>query len=104
MTPREFADLVVSSLETTNHFKSDELAHPEDIVIAFTTQAEAIAIGAGAAGRKVYAAKKKKEAVMKTGSLRKSALSQDDEIAPHAESQEDFLGYSEWKYGKNANL
>lgn len=96
MTPREFADLVVRSLEETNHFKSDELAHPEDIVIAFTTQAEAIALGAGAAGRKVHAAKKK-NAVMKTGNLRKDALPQDDEIAPHVESQDDFLGYSEWR-------
>jgi hypothetical protein len=99
MTPREFADLVVASLEATNHFKSDELAHPEDIVIAFTTQAEAIALGAGAAGRKIYAAKKK-NAVMQTGNLRKNALPQDDEIAPYVESQEDFLGYSEWKHKK----
>ena len=99
MTPREFADLVVASLEATNHFKSNELAHPEDIVIAFTTQAEAIAIGAGAAGRKIHAAKKK-NAVMQTGNLRKNALPQDDEIAPYVESQEDFLGYSEWKHKK----
>lgn len=100
MTPREFADLVVESLEATNHFKSDELAHPEDIVIAFTTQAEAVALGAGAAGRKVHKAKKKKEGVMKTGNLRKAALPQDDEIAPYVESQEDFLGYSEWRNDK----
>lgn len=100
MTPREFADLVVASLEATNHFKSDELAHPEDIVIAFTTQAEAIALGAGAVGRKIHEAKNNKEAVMKTGNLRKNALPQDDEIAPHVESQEDFLGYSEWRHKK----
>lgn len=100
LTPREFADLVVKSLETTNHFKGDELAHPEDLVIAFVTQAEAVAIGAGAAGRKVHAANNKKETVMKTGNLRKNALPQDDEIAPYAESQDDFLGYSEWKHKK----
>lgn len=91
LTPREFADLVVSSLEATNHFRSDELAHPEDIVIAFTTQAEAIAIGAGAAGRKVHAAKK--NAVMQTGNLRKDALPTDEEIAPHTNEE---LGYHEW--------
>ena len=98
MTPREFADLVVESLEATNHFKSDELAHPEDIVIAFTTQAEAIALGAGAAGRKIHAAKK--NAVMQTGNLRKATPPQDDETATHAESQDDFLGYSEWRNQK----
>lgn len=54
MTTEEFAELIVTSLEKTNHFSRDELAHPEDIVIAFTTQAEAIALGAGFAGRKVY--------------------------------------------------
>lgn len=99
MTPREFADLVVKSLEETHHFKSNEAAHPEDIVIAFVTQAEAIAIGAGAAGRKIYEASKK-NAVMGTGNLRKNALPQDDEIAPHVESQDEFLGYSEWKHKK----
>jgi hypothetical protein len=55
MTTREFADLVIQSLEQTNHFKKDELVHPEDIVCAFVTQAEAIAIGAGTVGRKVLA-------------------------------------------------
>lgn len=54
MTTEEFAELIVTSLEQTNHFSRDELAHPEDIVVAFTTQAEAIAIGAGFAGKKVY--------------------------------------------------
>ena len=87
MTPREFADLVVESLEATNHFKSDELAHPEDIVIAFTTQAEAIAIGAGAAGKKVHAANKK-DAVMKTGNLRKAT----------EETTNEYDGYSEYKW------
>ena len=58
MTTEEFADLVVRSLEQTDHFKRDEPAHPEDIVVAFITQAEAIAIGAGFAGKKVYNANK----------------------------------------------
>lgn len=54
MTTEEFAELVVSSLEQTGHFNRNEQVHPEDIVVAFTTQAEAIALGAGFAGRKVY--------------------------------------------------
>lgn len=82
MTPREFADLVVESLEATNHFKSDELAHPEDIVIAFTTQAEAIAIGVGAAGRKIYAASNK-DAVMKTGNLRKNEINDEEDYSEY---------------------
>jgi hypothetical protein len=74
LTPQEFADLVIDSLEATNHFKRDELAHPEDLVIAFTIQAEAIAIGAGAAGRKVSAAKK---AIMTPTDLKKNVDSED---------------------------
>jgi hypothetical protein len=101
MTTQEFADLVVRSLEVTNHFNKDERVHPEDIVAAFVTAAETIAIGAGAAGKKVWAAEKKQEekrAVMEAGNLRKAALPQDDEIAPYTESQDDFLGYSEWRH------
>jgi len=86
MTTQEFADLVVQSLEVTNHFKRDERVHPEDIVAAFVTAAETIGIGAGAAGKKMWAAEKR--AVMETGDLKKI----DD-----SESQDDFLGYSEWK-------
>jgi hypothetical protein len=81
LTPLEFADLVIDSLEATNHFKRDELVHPEDLVIAFTIQAEAIAIGVGAAGRKIHAAKK---AVMTPTDLKKSY--EDNENA-----------YSEWR-------
>lgn len=99
MTTQEFADLVVESLAQTNHFRKDERAHPEDIVIAFTTQAEAIALGVGAAGKKIYEAKNKK-AVMETKNLRKHALPLDDEIAPYTESQDEFLGYSEWRNQK----
>lgn len=47
MTPQEFAEVIVDCLEEQNYFKRNEKAHPEDIVIAFTSQAEAIAKGAG---------------------------------------------------------
>lgn len=98
MTTEEFADLIVHSLEVTHHFKRGERVHPEDIVSAFVTAAETIGIGAGAVGKKVWAAEKK--AVMETGNLRKAALPQDDEIAPYVQSQDDFLGYSEWKHNQ----
>lgn len=54
MSPKELANLVVQSLENQGYFKPDELAHPEDLVIAFTSAAESIAIGAGHIVRKVY--------------------------------------------------
>ena len=97
LTPKEFSELVVESLEATNHFKQNERVHPEDLVIAFVTQAEAIAIGAGAVGRKVH---EKKNAVMQTGNLRKHALPIDDEIDPISE---DELGYSAYRH-KNAYM
>ena len=54
MTPQELADLIVVALEQTHHFKKDEAVHPEDLIVAFVTHAEAIGIGAGAVGRKVW--------------------------------------------------
>lgn len=54
MTTEEFATLVVDSLEEQNYFKKGERAHPEDIVIAFTSTAESIAKGAGFMVRKMY--------------------------------------------------
>jgi hypothetical protein len=89
MTTDEFADLVVHSLEVTHHFKRGESAHPEDIVAAFVTAAETIGIGAGAAGKKMWAAEKK--AVMNTGDLSK---------VQDSESQDGSLDYSEWKHNQ----
>ena len=54
MTTEEFASLVVDSLDEQGFFKKGETAHPEDIVVAFTTTAESLAKGAGFVGRKVY--------------------------------------------------
>jgi len=54
MTTEEFADLIVLALEQTNHFKRGERVHPEDLIAAFVTHAEAIGIGAGAAGKKMW--------------------------------------------------
>lgn len=69
ITPKEFADVIVQALEQSNHFKKDEPAHPEDLVIAFVAHAEAVALGMGFAGCKV--SQSQKEAVMKTGDLKK---------------------------------
>jgi hypothetical protein len=99
MTTREFADLVVEALNEQNYFKHGEVAHPQDIAFAFSTVGETI-------GSALYWAIKqehesnKKNAVMKTGNLRKYALPEDDEIAP---LEEKSLGYSEYRH-KNAYL
>jgi hypothetical protein len=53
MTTQEFADQVVQLLAEQNYFKRGEPAHPEDIVIAFTSTAESFARGAGFIGKKV---------------------------------------------------
>lgn len=70
VTPEEFAEIVIQALEQTTHFNRNEAAHPEDIVVAFTSHAEAVALGMSAAGRKMHNAEKK--AVMQTGNLRKA--------------------------------
>lgn len=53
MTTEELASLIVESLDEQNYFKKDERAHPEDIVVAFTSTAESIAKGAGFVVRKL---------------------------------------------------
>jgi hypothetical protein len=98
MNSREFADLVVQILHEQNYFKNDEVAHPQDIAIAFSTIAETIGTTMSWAISQDH--KDRKNAIMQTGNLRKYALPQDDEIAPITE---DELGYSEYRH-KNAYL
>lgn len=59
MTTEEFAAIIIDSLDEQNYFKKNQKAHPEDIVIAFTTQAEAVAKGAGFVIRKIAQNKSK---------------------------------------------
>jgi hypothetical protein len=97
MTTREFADLVVEALDKQNYFKAGDVAHPEDIAVAFSTVGETIGTAMYWAIKQEHG-NKKKNAVMQTGNLRKNALPVDDEIAPLA--QENGLSYSEWKNNK----
>lgn len=53
VTPTEFAGVVIAAMEEIGYFKKDELAHPEDIAINFTSVAQAVAAGMGYAGRKM---------------------------------------------------
>ena len=95
MTTREFADLVVEALGEQNYFKHDDAAHPYDIAIAFSTVGETI--GTAMQWAIKQEADYRKEAVMKTGSLRKNALPVDEEIAPPTGGDYDS-DYSEAKY------
>lgn len=96
MTTREFADLVIEALNEQNYFKTDDVAHPGDIAIAFSTVGETIGTAMSWAIKNEHDAKSK-NAVMTTGNLKKSALPIDEEIAPAM--SEDSLGYSEWRKG-----
>ena len=93
MNTREFADLVIQALNDQNYFSRDEVAHPGDIAIAFSTIAETIGTTMSWAISQEHA--DKKNALMQTGNLRKNALPIDDEIAPISDNK---LGYSELKW------
>ena len=95
MTTREFADLVVEALGEQNYFKHDDTAHPYDIAIAFSTVGETIGTAMQWAIRQEV--DYRKEAVMKTGNLRKNALPVDEEIAPPTGGDYDS-DYSEAKH------
>lgn len=90
VTPEEFAELVVQALEQTNHFNRNEPAHPEDIVIAFTSYAEAVALGIGATGRKIYQAEK--QGILKPKDLKKYL----DESHEYFDNKDDY-SESKWK-------
>ena len=85
--------MVIQALNDQNYFSRDEVAHPGDIAIAFSTVAETIGTTMCWAISQEH--KDKKNAVMNPGNLRKQALPIDDEIAPIIDSES---GYSESKW------
>lgn len=87
MNTREFADLVIQALHEQNYFKNNDVAHPHDIAIAFSTVAETIGTTMSWAISQEH--KDKKNAVMQTGNLRKA----NDETTTEYDND-----YSETKY------
>ena len=69
MTTREFADLVIEALHEQNYFKIDDVAHPQDIAMAFTTVGETIGAALTWAIRQEH--EFRKEALMQPKDLRK---------------------------------
>lgn len=90
MTTREFADLVVDALHEQNYFKRDDVAHPGDIAIAFSTVGETIGTAISWA-IKQEANYKKKNAVMSGGDLMKSHVLPVDEEAPPATDKNNWI-------------
>jgi chaperonin GroEL (HSP60 family) len=103
LTPQEFAEIIVDSLEDNNYFKRDEKAHPVDIEAAFSTTANAIAHAIDAVGKKIHDAEKTdKKAMMIPKDLNKNiVITSSDNVTLHESivSSND-LDYLEHKYGK----
>jgi len=94
MTPREFADLVLRSLDEQSYFGKDDVAHPEDIANAFSTVGCTIGTTMSWAiseEHRTPVVSEKKNAVMQTGNLKKNL---DDESGGPTTA----LNYSEWKH------
>jgi len=94
MTPREFADLVLRSLDEQSYFGKDDVAHPEDIANAFSTVGCTIGTTMSWAiseEHRTPVVSEKKNAVMQTGNLKKNL---DDESSGPTTA----LNYSEWKH------
>lgn len=100
MTTEEFASMVVDALDEQNYFKRGDIAHPQDIAYAFSTVGETIGAAMSWAIKQEHEVRSK-QAVMKTGNLRKSLIiPMDEEIAPHI--PDSGSGYSQWKKNRNA--
>ena len=110
LTPQEFADIIVDSLENNNYFKRNEKAHPVDIEAAFSTTASAIATAIDAIGKKMHEESTRtaseKHAIMQPKDLKKSGsinVSSSDNIVLTNSTvtiPESDLDYLETKYGK----
>lgn len=102
LTPEEFAEIIVDSLEENNYFKRDELAHPVDIEAAFSTTAAAIATAIDHVGKKIH--KKNKKAMMEAENLKKYnsivVTSSPNITVTNSEGEE--IDYFANKYGKLA--
>lgn len=105
LTPQEFANIIIDSLEDNNYFKRDEKAHPIDIESAFSTTATAVAHAIDAIGKKIYDEERnEKKAIMLTRDLKKYTVttSSSDNINSTVTIPEEDLDYLETKYGKFA--
>lgn len=105
LTPQEFADIIVDSLESNNYFKRDEKAHPVDIEAAFSTTAVAIAHAIDTVGKNLREAEKSKDkkAMMEPTDLAKNITitsSGNVKLYPSTISEGSDMDYLENKYGK----
>lgn len=85
MNTREFADLVIQALHEQNYFKNDDVVHPGDIAIAFSTVAETIGTTMSWAISQEH--KNKKNAVMQTGDLSKGTQGTTNEYGSYSEAK-----------------
>lgn len=110
LTPQEFSNIIIDSLEQNNYFRRDEKAHPVDIEAAFSTTASAIATAIDAIGKKMHDESiqnaSEKNAMMQPKDLKKSgsiSVSSSDNIILTNSTvtiPESDLDYLETKYGK----
>jgi hypothetical protein len=103
LTPQEFADIIINSLEDNNYFKRNEKAHPVDIEAAFSTTASAVAHAIDAVGKKIHDAEKsKKKAMMTNTDLQKNIVitSSDNINLQESTFSSNDIDYLEHKYGK----
>ena len=105
LTPQEFANIIVDSLEDNNYFKRDEKAHPVDIEAAFSTTATAVAHAIDAIGKKMHEEEGyAKMAMMQATSLKKNeptiTVTSSTATVPSTVSYGGDDDYFEQKYGK----
>ena len=124
MTTEEFAAMIVDTLDEQNYFKKGKKNHPSDMVISFVSTAETIATTMEWAIKKVQDINlAQKKGIMSNGDLYKNTSgswstaslgnanpsyghvhAEDGSILPSLLkegepliTEEDSLGYSEWK-------
>ena len=107
MTTRDFSELVIESLKDKGNFKEGESYHPKDIALGFGDISRTIGLAMSWA---IYEESSdvdrpvNKEAVMKTGDMRK--LVNNGEFMGESPAEEEDMSeneYSKWKMSNKRN-
>lgn len=91
LTPQEFADIILDSIESSSSLKRNKKAHPDDLFAAFSAAAAAASISTSRIGNRLNQ-KNKKNTIMTTGNLSKSISHQEYNDSIYlVDSDEDFI-------------
>lgn len=90
LTPQEFADIILDSIESSSSLKRNKKSHPDDLFAAFSAAAAAASISRSRMDNRI-SRKNKKNTIMTTGNLSKNFYPEYNDAIYLVDSDEDFI-------------